>query len=111
MTKNLLFRKGESVNIEVKAFQEAYLYIIGNMRTKDGKQIQYLMPLNEKRGKAKYQKYIPYQDSNLWVNIAEFEVYAPFGVEVLQLFATNIDILEQLPATKVVKSMEKSIMS
>jgi hypothetical protein len=100
MTKNLLFKKGETVNIEVKVSKESYIYIIGNMRTKDGKQIQYLMPLNENSGNAKYQKYIPYQNSNLWVSIGEFEVYPPFGVEVLQLFATNIDILNQLPSTQ-----------
>ncbi|MEA3554045.1 MAG: DUF4384 domain-containing protein, partial [Campylobacterota bacterium] len=101
MTKNLLFKKGEAVNIEVKVSKESYIYIIGNMRTKDGKQIQYLMPLNYNKDKTKYQMHIPYQNSNLWVSIGEFEVYPPFGVEVLQVFATNIDILKQLPYTQI----------
>ncbi len=97
MTKNLLFIKGAAVNIEVKVSKEAYIYIIGNMRTKAGKQIQYLLPLNEKKNNERFQKYIPYQNSNLWVSIGEFEIYPPFGVEVLQVFATNIDILDELP--------------
>lgn len=101
MTKNLLFKKGEAINIEVKVSKESYIYIIGNMRTKEGKQIQYLMPLNENNGNSKYQMHIPYQNSNLWVSIGEFEVYPPFGVEVLQVFATNIDILKQLPYTEI----------
>ena len=100
MTKNLLFKKGQVVNIEVKVSKEAYISIIGNMRTKQGKQIQYLMPLNENIDKIKYQKFIPYQNSNLWVSIGEFEVYPPFGVEVLQVFATNLNIANKLPYTK-----------
>ena len=101
MTKNLLFKKGQTVNIEVKVSKESYIYIIGNMRTKNGKQVQYLMPLNERNDNSKFQKFIPYQNSNLWVSIGEFEVYPPLGVEVLQVFATNIDILKQLPYTQL----------
>jgi len=101
MKKNLLFKKGEVVNIEIKTSKESYIYIVGNMRTKDGKQVQYLLPLNDNSDKSKYQMHIPYQNSNLWISIGEFEIYPPFGVEVLQVFATNIDILDQLPYTEV----------
>ena len=100
MTKNLLFKKGEVVNLEVKVSKEAYIYIIGNMRIKQGKQLQYLMPLNVNNDKSKYQKFIPYQNSNLWVSIGEFEVTEPLGVEVLQVFATNLNIVNNLPYTK-----------
>jgi len=103
MTKNLLFTKGVDVNIEVKVSKEAYIYIIGNMRTSAGQQIQYLLPLNEKINKERFQKHIPYQNSNLWVGIGAFEIYPPFGVEVLQVFATNIDILDELPNTQTQK--------
>ena len=100
MSRDLLFKEGDSVNLEIKVSKESYVYIIGNMRTEDGKQIQYLMPLNDRHGKAKYQMHIPYQNANLWVSVGEFTVYPPFGVEVLQIFATNIDIIKELPHTK-----------
>lgn len=94
---NLLFKKGETLKLEVKVSQEAYLYIIANMRTKKGRQIQYLLPVSNVHGKAQYSKFIPYQNSNLWITLEEFEVYAPFGAEALHIFSASQNILDRLP--------------
>lgn len=100
--KDLLFTQGDSVNIELKVSKESYIYIVGNIRSSDGKQLQYLLPLSDRIGKSKFQKHIPYQNSNLWVSLGEFEVYPPFGVEVLQVFASNHPLIDTLPHTKYI---------
>lgn len=106
--EGLLFRKGETVRLDVKVSQKAYLYVIANMRTKAGKQVQYLLSISDYPDKAQYSKFIPYQNSNLWVTLAEFEVFAPFGAEALHLFASSEDILDKLPesATKRIDGEE-----
>jgi len=93
----LLFREGESINLEIKVSQEAYIYIIANMRTAAGKQVQYLLPVSHKNGMAQYSKFIPYQNSNLWISFETFEVFAPFGSEALHIFASSQNILDKLP--------------
>jgi 5-carboxymethyl-2-hydroxymuconate isomerase len=110
--KNLLFREGQSVSIEVKTNKQAYVYVIANMRTKENKQVQYLLTLSNAYGNNSYQMFIPARASNKWINIGEFEIQPPFGVEVLHIFATNHSIVDNLPkiSTKMIDSLEYDVI-
>lgn len=94
---HLLFKEAETIRIETKVSKESYIYVIANIRLKNGKQAQYLLPVNDSDGVSQYVKFVPYQNSNLWINLGEFEVSAPFGVEFLQIFASNTNPMYTLP--------------
>lgn len=97
---NLLFSGGEKISLEVKVSQEAYIYIVANMRTKAGKQIQYLLPVSNAYGEGQYQLYIPARSANRWISIFDnYTVCPPYGVETLQVFAASKNVLGELPRT------------
>lgn len=96
--RDLLFKEGESVRLLIKVNQPAYYYLVGHTMTSDAK-ISYLLDLQDAVDLNKFIKYIGAEDVNHWVEIAEFEVIAPFGQEILQIFASPTKPLSTLPMT------------
>jgi hypothetical protein len=115
-SENLLFRDGEDVELFVKLNKMGYLYIVGYTQTENTK-MSYLLELQEGSGKSKFIKFINADDASKWISLGEFSVEEPFGVESLQVIASNKKI-KRVPDAKydeesgyyiISKDMEKAL--
>lgn len=96
----LLFKKGEEMEIFVKANRAAYFYMAGHV-VKQAEKYSYLLELIENaQGKRRFVYYVNADDVNKWIGIGKFEVVEPFGVESLQVMASTADIIDAVPAYK-----------
>jgi len=94
--QNLLFHEGEDVSLFVKLNKLGYFYIVGYTQTAEGS-FSYLLELQEGEGSSKFVKFVNADDASRWINLGSFSVEAPFGVETLQVIASNKKFT-QLPA-------------
>jgi hypothetical protein len=90
-SENLLFRGGDEVELFVKLNKMGYFYIVGYTQTKD-KKFSYLLELQEGNGNSKFVKFVNSDDASRWISLGKFEVEEPFGVESLQVIASNKEI-------------------
>jgi len=97
-SENLLFEAGEDVELFVKLNKMGYFYIVGYTQTKEGK-MSYLLELSEGMGNSKFVKFVNADDANRWMNLGEFTVEPPYGIESIQVIASNQKITS-LPNTK-----------
>ena len=95
---SLLFRENEEVELFIKLNKMGYVYIVGYTQT-DDKNFSYLLELNEGHGDSKFKMFINADDANRWISLGQFSVEAPYGVESLQIIASNKKITT-LPSTK-----------
>lgn len=100
---DLLFTDGEEVKIFVRMNNPGYFYIVAHNTTNNS---SYLMELNESEGRRKFVQYVNADQANRWISLGAFEVGAPYGVENLQLIASNMDVVDQLPSNKYEKETE-----
>jgi len=91
---DLLFTDGETVELYVRLNQPGYFYIVAH-NTTDGR--SYIMDLNEVPGDRRFIQYVNADQANRWISLGSFEVGEPYGVENLQLIASNKDFVGQLP--------------
>lgn len=95
---SLLFESGEEIELFIKLNKKGYVYIVGYTQTSNEK-LSYLLELNEGHGDSKFKMFINADDANHWMSLGAFTVEAPFGVESLQIIASNKKITT-LPSTK-----------
>lgn len=95
-SEDLLFRQGESVKLYAKLNSPGYFYIVSHTSNNDGNH-SYLLELGEGLDKRKFVKYVNADDVNKWLELGEFEVAPPFGIESLQLIAASKDIVNNVP--------------
>lgn len=96
-TEQLIFSDGEEIELFVKLNKKGYLYIVGTTQT-DGGEMSYLVELSEGMGNSKFLKLINQDDASRWLSLGSFEVAPPFGIESLQVIASNTEI-KKLPNT------------
>ncbi len=84
----LYYKIGERVKLFVRLNKPGYYYIIGHI-TQENDEMSYLLELNDGQGNEQFVRYISAEQANHYVEIAEFEVIPPQGVEHLQLMASN----------------------
>lgn len=108
-SENLLFQKGSEVELFVKLNKMGYLYIVGYTQTKSMK-MSYLLELSEGDGDAKFVKFINADDASRWQSLGLFEVDAPYGIESLQVIASNKKITN-LPFVKYDQKSEYYVIS
>ncbi len=94
---DLLFFRGDSIELFTKLNQPGYFYVVGH-NTKDN--ISYLLELNNASNNRAFVRYINADDANRWVRLDVFEVTPPYGAESLQLIASSQDLADKLPASK-----------
>jgi len=87
-SENLLFHKNDEVELFVKLNKMGYLYIVGYTQTKGGK-FSYLLELSEGEGNSRFVKFVNADDASKWISLGVFNVEAPYGVESLQVIASN----------------------
>jgi len=97
--RDLLFTKGQSIKLLVKVNQPSYYYLLGHNTTEQNS-ASYLLDLNDAQGPDKFIQYLGHDQVNRWVEIGEFEVHPPFGVETLQLFASASNPSATIPPTQ-----------
>ena len=86
--ENLLYKDGEEIELFVKLNKMGYIYIVGYTQTK-GKKLSYLVELNDGDGDSKFIKFINADDASRWISLGAFTIEQPFGVESLQIIASN----------------------
>lgn len=94
-SENLLFEKGEEVELFVKLNKMGYYYVVGYTQTQDTK-MSYLLELSEGSGSSRFVKFVNADDASKWMSLGAFTVEAPFGIESLQVIASNKKI-KKLP--------------
>jgi len=95
---SLLFQSGEEIELFIKLNKMGYIYIVGYTQTKNAK-FSYLLELNEAEGDSKFKMFINADDANRWMSLGAFTVEAPYGVESIQVIASDKKITS-LPNTK-----------
>jgi len=106
---NLLFKADDEIELFIKLNKMGYIYIAGYTQTQNGT-LSYLLELNEGHGDSKFIKFINADDANRWLSLGSFVVEAPFGIESLQIIASNKEI-NSLPSTKYDKQTAYYIIS
>ena len=84
----LLFNEGEEINLLVKLNKMGYYYIVGYTQT-DKQHLSYLLELNDAPGDAAFVKFVNADDANRWISLGSFTVEPPFGIESIQVIASN----------------------
>ena len=87
-SENLLFKDGEEIELFVKLNKMSYFYVVGYTQTADGK-LSYLLDLTDGAGDSKFVKFVNADDASKWISLGAFNVAPPFGVESLQVIASN----------------------
>lgn len=108
--KALEYRKGDSLEIEVRATEPCYIYVIGYVYNDEEEPFSYLFPLMPyATGKEMFVRRINPSEANKWIvinpkigdSIANIEIIPPYGEETLHVFAmteSNFEkIVEKIP--------------
>ncbi|EDZ62392.1 hypothetical protein SMGD1_0678 [Sulfurimonas gotlandica GD1] len=95
--ENLLFNNGEEIELFVKLNKMGYFYIVGYTQTVEAK-LSYLLELSEGNGNSKFVKFINADDASRWISLGAFTIEPPYGVESIQVIASNQKITS-LPST------------
>jgi hypothetical protein len=95
-SSQLLFERGETAQLLIKLNKAGYFYMVGHSKN-DEIEISYLLEINEASNNRRFIFYVNADDANKWVSIGEFEISPPFGVESLQLIASEKDLVDNLP--------------
>lgn len=108
---DLLFKGKEEVEVLVKLNKPGYFYAVGHVN-KDAEKYSYLLEIDpDVEGNRKFIFYMNPDDVNKWVSIGTFEVCPPYGLESLQLIASNKDLVDSIPGTTYDDEMGYYILS
>ncbi len=94
---DLLFKKGDSLKILVKMNRPGYFYLVSHNFKKNN--YSYIINFSEETGNRKFVYYVDGDSANRWIELGDFEVVAPFGVETLQMVAATDDLVNSVPPT------------
>lgn len=88
--EDLAFVGGEELSLYVKANKPCYLYVINHVFKEAGGKKSILLPLQDfVEGREQYLYPIGAMEVNRLVELGEFVVSAPFGVEAVQVMAST----------------------
>ncbi|MDD5059278.1 MAG: hypothetical protein PHQ60_15585 [Sideroxydans sp.] len=96
---DLLFEEGDEIELMVKLSEQGYFYVVGHT-VKDSEKNSYLVELRDVEAPQKFVYFVNAVDANKWINIGKFQVAPPYGVEGLQVFASNKNLADSLPSVK-----------
>ena len=98
MKDYLSFHRGDELTIEVKASEPCYFYVVGYVFNELDEKFAYLFPLSlDASGKDMFVHRVSPEEVNRWIiinplyrgNVMPIEVIEPFGVEMLQVYAST----------------------
>ncbi|MBW2219948.1 MAG: hypothetical protein JRF40_10725 [Deltaproteobacteria bacterium] len=94
--KDLMFYQDDTIKLLVKLNKPGYFFIVVHSLKKDRK-YSYLIDFYKGMDNRKFIYYINADETNKWIDIGEFQVVAPFGVETLQTMASTSDLIDRIP--------------
>ena len=101
--RNLLFKRGDEVQLVARLNRPGYFYVVGHV-VRDGDQFSYLLPLQDTGAAgnrdARFVRHVPADQANHYIELGRFEVVAPYGTEHLQIVAGTQRPGDQLPETQ-----------
>ena len=106
--EGLVFTEGETIELFVKLNHPGYFYLVSHNTTDE---MSYMLELNESQGKRAFLRYVNADEVNRWLSLGEFEVTAPYGVENMQLIASDKDLINHLSNVKYDPELELYVVS
>jgi hypothetical protein len=98
--RNLKFKSGDTLKLVARLNRAGYFYVVGHIVRPDV-QLSYLLPLQDNpQSKAAFTRYVPADQVNHYLELGEFSVEPPFGVEHLQIIASTKPLIDNLPAVQ-----------
>ncbi len=99
-SSDLLFKAKDEIKIGVKVNKPGYFYIVAHVKNSK-EEMSYLLPIYDNaNGNDRYIRYVPANEVNRDINLGEFTVEPPYGLESLQLIASTMPITK-LPETTI----------
>jgi len=98
------------MEVFIKLNKQGYFYIVGYTHNSEG-EFSYLLDLNDTKGKRRFIFFVNADEMNKWISLGKFKISAPFGIESLQVIASDKDLLSNLPKYKFDTKMEYYIIS
>ena len=95
--RNILLSEGDDFGLKLRLSQPGYFYLVGHV-VQEEHQFSYLVELDPST--ELFVGYIGESRINRWLDIGEFTIEPPFGVEHLQLISANYDLNAYLPPTQ-----------
>ena len=95
-SNSLLFQRGETIEVLVKLNKPGHFYAVGHV-VQGARSYSYLLELGTGQMGRRFVQYVNADDVNKWISLGQFEASAPFGVESLQLIASQDDPVSRLP--------------
>ena len=71
-SRNLLFEKGETVELLIKMNRPGYYYLVGHSKNSES-EMSYLLELNEAHGDRRFVSYLNADDANKWLSLGPVE--------------------------------------
>lgn len=109
-SRQLLFNGGETVELLVKLNRPGYFYIVGHSKN-EIEELSYLLDINEVQGNRRFITYVNADDANKWISLGEFEASEPYGVESIQVIASDNDLINTLPGYEYDPTSEYYVLS
>ncbi|GAB6097802.1 hypothetical protein JCM14469_40560 [Desulfatiferula olefinivorans] len=95
--QDLLYTRGDAMKLMVRMNKPGYFYLISH-NIKEKGAYSYLIHFTEEADNRKFIYYLGGDAVNKWVELGEFDVVPPFGVETLQMVASTDDLIDRIPA-------------
>ncbi len=84
----LLYEEGEEIELFIRLNKTGYYYIVGYTQN-DKNKFSYLLQLNDASGHDAFIKFVHADMANRWVSLGSFTIEPPYGIETLQIFASD----------------------
>lgn len=94
--QDLLYTQGETMALLVKMNKPGYFYLVSHNFKEDGT-YSYIINYTDEPDNRKFVYYVGGDAVNKWLELGDFEVVPPFGVETLQMVASTQDLVDQIP--------------
>lgn len=96
--QDLLYTRGDTMKLLVKMNKPGYFYLVSH-NLKETASYSYIIHFTDEPDNRRFVYYVGGEAVNKWLELGEFEVVPPFGVETLQMVASTEDLIDRVPAT------------
>ncbi|MBU1170611.1 MAG: DUF4384 domain-containing protein [Proteobacteria bacterium] len=93
---DLLYTRGDTMKLLVKLNKPGYFYLVSH-NIKENGTYSYIIHFTDDAGDRKFVYYVDGDAVNKWLELGEFDVVPPFGVETLQMVAATDDLISRVP--------------
>ncbi len=91
-----VFKNGDIIKLFIKMNKPGYIFIVGHT-VKSRAKHSYILDIKKTGGKRRFIHNVNFNELNKWINLGDFIVRPPFGIEAFQVIASNSDLLDKIP--------------